>query len=97
MPNRPSPLLLLALLPLLAASCRQVPLLTASEAGLPPRAEELQVDLGTARALTLRSLDWRTRGERFRREVSGRLTNGVLTSADLAHLYRGGEDYQQVH
>ncbi|MFA5203360.1 MAG: YiiX/YebB-like N1pC/P60 family cysteine hydrolase [Lentisphaeria bacterium] len=93
MPHRLPPLLLVLLFPLLAASCRQVPLLTASEAGLPPRAEEVQADLATARALTLRSLDWRARGERFRREVSRRLATGVLTSADLAHLYHGGEDY----
>ena len=92
MPRPFLPLLLLALA-LLVSACQQVPLLPEAGAGLPPRAEALRDDVAVARVLLARSLDWRARGERFRRDVAGRLASGVLTSGDLDRLYRGAEDY----
>lgn len=86
--------LLLALLsPLLVTACRHVPVVEPAATGLPPRAEALHTDVTAARALLDRSLDWRARGARFREEIAARLSSGVLTSADLAALYRGAEDY----
>ena len=84
---------ILVILVLSAAACRHVPVVSASGTGLPPRAEALQEDISALRALTVRSLDWRERGARFRESVSERLGSGVLTSAELASLYRGAEDY----
>jgi len=84
---------LLVFLVLSAAACRHVPVVSPGGSGLPPRAEALQEDMAVLRSLTLRSLDWRARGARFRESVSERLGSGVLTSAELTRLYRGAEDY----
>jgi len=84
---------LLVFLVLSAAACRHVPVVSPGGACLPPRAEALQEDMVVLRSLTLRSLDWRARGARFRESVSERLGSGVLTSAELTRLYRGAEDY----
>ncbi|MFT3870406.1 MAG: YiiX/YebB-like N1pC/P60 family cysteine hydrolase [Nibricoccus sp.] len=61
--------------------------------GLPPRAEALRTDIGYARDLMVRSLEWRQRARTFVKEAQPRLNGGVLTSGDLNALYRGGEDY----
>jgi len=61
--------------------------------GLPPRPEALHTDIGHARDLLTRSLEWRVRARTFIKESQTRLNGGVLTSGDLNALYRGGEDY----
>lgn len=64
-----------------------------NERGLPPRPEALHTDVGYARDLVARSLEWRVRARTFIKEAHPRLNGGVLTSGDLNALYRGGEDY----
>lgn len=61
--------------------------------GLPPRPEALHTDIGHARDLLTRSLEWRVRARTFIKEAQPRLSGQVLTSGDLNALYRGGEDY----
>jgi uncharacterized protein YycO len=78
----------------LLSSCRHVPITSSRSTGLPPREEALKADVAIARGLLDASLDWRGRAARFVAEVKPRLgAKGVLTSADLDALYRGGEDY----
>jgi hypothetical protein len=61
--------------------------------GLPPRPEALHTDIGHARDLLTRSLEWRVRARTFIKEAHPRLSGSALTSGDLNALYRGGEDY----
>ncbi len=65
----------------------------ASAAGLPPRADILEMDLAATRLLLDRSLDWRARTANFIQEAGPRLTSDVLTAADLERMYSGAQDY----
>jgi hypothetical protein len=67
--------------------------LSQARPGLPPRAEAIHADITVARMLVERSLDWRVRARTFLAQAEPRLKGGVLSSADLTTLYRGGEDY----
>ncbi len=86
---RPLFLLLAAVLGLALSAVLQ----GAEERGLPPRGEALHADILLARSLVERSLEWRVRARTFIQGAKPRLDGGVLTSADLGALYRGGEDY----
>lgn len=91
MSRLPAPLFVLCLL-LLASGCTRIPVLMEGP-GLTPRLGPVREDVATARMLTARSLAWRSAAQAFRVEARQRLDDGVLTSADLVRIERGGEDY----
>jgi hypothetical protein len=62
-------------------------------AGLPPRAEILEMDISATRLLLDRSLDWRARTANFLQDTGARLTSDVLTATDLERMYSGAQDY----
>jgi len=87
-------LLVCVLLSLSFASAQvRIPLIAPGSTGLPPRAEAVRADVAVARVYVERSLDWRLRARAFLVQADSRFHGGVLTSADLNQLYRGGEDY----
>ena len=62
-------------------------------ADLAPRADILEMDLSAARLLLDRTLDWRARSANFLQDAGARLTDDVLTAADLEKMYSGAQDY----